>query len=1033
MDLSENRHFTEDYISSQTYQYLKPVLVDKIHHYNENKGDYCANRHPSENIDRDKVINEQSTDENIIHHNYIKCMYTNIDGIISKLEKVKLQIMTKRPDIFAIVDTSLQPNELSDKYCPDDALKVDGYEIFRKDNPSEKKGGLLVYVKETIVTEEDKQINLMCADFKESKWIRLVFGSEVILFGVVYRKGCSTALNDSLFRQTLDKVSNKYSNIIICGDFNYPKINWETCVVDSGPYSKEMRFYDCLMDNFLMQHQTTFTRFRGKDKPSCIDLVITEDSQDEVKSSLVVEPPIGKSDHCILEWKYLISTSTRVCEDKDTTQCTRKNYNKGNYEEISKILMAQDWDTLFEDKSVDEKVAILQSIVDGAIEEYIPNKKPGSKDPKPPWFSKKARKQLRKKRCAWQRYCQSKTYKRYIQYTKERNKAAAAVKNAKKEYEKLIAKECKKNPKLLFQYANFKNKSKRNIIRLKDENGNIMTKDSDNANALNQFFSSVFTTEDDSPELILNKSANLLWNDDINDPFSEQDDKPPPNQLSDIIIEESDIIKLLDDIDPFKSTSPECIHPRVLKNCSVSLAPALKNIYNHSMNTGNVPQAWRNGTVSPLYKGEGRHQPCNYRPITLTSLLCRILERIVKKHVLNHLISNELLSSEQHGFMPKRSCMTNLLSTINEITEMYDRGDPIDEIFLDFQKAFDKVPHQRLLYKVEKMGITGKVLNWIEGFLSARKQRVSLNGTYSTWKPVLSGVPQGSVMGPILFLVYINDLQDGIISKLKLFADDAKIFNPVNSIKDSEIIQNDLDKLCEWCEKWKMNFNKKKCHALQIGRKNMSYIYHLNGFILSPTDEEKDLGVIVSKDLKAHKNIQSSISKANKMVGMIKRTFQYLDKDIFLKLYKTYVRPHVEYCQQICYPYLKQDCEALEKVQKRATKLLHYIKDRSYEERLAELKLYSLDQRRMRGDMIFTFKLLKGFVDVDVSNIFTLHTGSTRGHNLKLKSKTCKSEIRRQFFTNRIVTPWNNLPSNIIESTTLEQFKRSYDKVYGYK
>ena len=701
---------------------------------------------------------------------------------------------------------------------------------------------------------------------------------------------------------------------------------------------------------------------------------------------------------------------------------------------MNDILSAEDWNILFDNKTLDEKVQILQEVIDKASNKCIPLMTQKKDKSTPPWMSKKSRKQLRKKQCAWKRYCESKSYQKYIQYTKERNKCAKAIKRAKKDYEKKLSEECKKNPKVLFQYANFKNKAKSNIIRLKDENGDFVTKDIDNANILNNYFASVYTDEDDAPELILNAASNWLWGeDDTEDPFEHNQPTEIAHNLSDIIIKEDDIIDLLKGLDPFKSSSPDCIYPRILKECSTSLAPAIANIYRHSMTSGTLPANWKNGTVKPLYKGENRHAACNYRPVTLTSLLCRTLEKIIKKEVLAHLTENNLLINEQHGFLPKRSCMTNLLITLEEITELFDTGQPIDEIFLDFQKAFDKVPHQRLLYKIEKMGISGQVLNWIEDFLLHRKQRVSINANYSKWTKVKSGVPQGSVLGPILFLIFINDIGMDLLSPYSIFADDSKLYRPINSLEDTEDLQQDLNTLTEWCRKWKMMFNKKKCRVLQIGKRNMHYLYHLDGCILDSVQEETDLGIVISKDLKMQKNVKKNIAKANKMLGMIKRTFSYLDENIFLKLYKAYVRPQLEYCQQICSPYLLGDINEIEKVQRRATKLLSHLKDLPYEDRLEKLKLYSLEGRRKRGDMILTFQLLKGFVNVDTSKMFKVKQNSrTRGHCMKLESRRIQTEIRRNFFTNRIISPWNALSNEIIESKTLEEFKRRYDKDHGY-
>ena len=941
-------------------------------------------------------------------------------------------LQDRKPDVMALIDTAISSDPIKHNFLGDEVLAVDGYNIIRKDNHSEKKGGILIYVKNELVVEEDKHMNKISADFKECKWITIKANNEDLLFGVFYRKGSSSVANEVILRDIISQGSRRSHKILICGDFNYPMINWKSGTVDGGPYSKQMRFYDMLMDNFLIQNQEEFSRVRGKDKPSCLDLVITDDNQTQVKTNIKLHAPIALSDHDVVTWQYLLSVEDHKGEET-TDNRKHRNYNKGNYEEISNTLGKEDWESLLNNKDVEEQVQILYEKIKVPSDKYIPLSSGKKKSNVPPWMTKKARKQVRKKQCAWKRYTSSRSYQKYLLYVKERNKSAREIKDAKKEYEKRLSDECKRNPKVLFQYANFKSKSRHNYIRLKDCNGKFITDDETNAHVLNEFFSSVFTYEDDAPEIILNQAANWLWGEDISDPFEKDTQFQQFTPIEDLDIDICEIEELLKEIDPYKSTSPDCVHPRILKECATALSVPIKIIFETSMKTGSVPQIWRDGTVTPLFKSGDRHDVANYRPITLTSLLCRILEKIIKKHLVKHLLGQEILSDDQHGFLPQRSCLSNLLETLNDITEMVDNGNCVDEVFLDFQKAFDKVPHQRLLYKAEKLGLSGNVLNWISAFLSNRRQRVSVRGKYSKWKNVLSGVPQGSVLGPILFLIYINDIGYNLSSNIKLFADDSKVYHIVNEQYEAEQLQKELDKLYEWTQVWKMSFNRKKCHVLQFGAKNQKYIYHLNGYLLESVTEEKDLGIVISEDLKLKKNVSEAVKKANKMVGLIRNTFSYLDRNMFVKLYTAYIRPLLEYCQQICHPYLQSDIDTVEKVQRRATKMLYSIRDLTYEERLKYLNLYSLEDRRTRGDMILTYQILNRNIKTDPNNLFQLSKNThLRGHCFKLATPPCKLDIRRNFFNIRIVSPWNKLPSDIVNSRSVEEFKRRYDNYHGY-
>ena len=210
-------------------------------------------------------------------------------------------------------------------------------------------------------------------------------------------------------------------------------------------------------------------------------------------------------------------------------------------------------------------------------------------------------------------------------------------------------------------------------------------------------------------ELILNAGQELLWGDVPPDPFDYKG-KTADDTLMNVVITKEMILEQLNKIDPFKANTKDCIHPKILKEAKNNILEPLEIIYNMSMSSGSVPNRWKYGTVTPLYKSGDKHEAQNYRPVTITSVLCRTMERILKKHIINHLTENSIIIDEQHGFMSKRSCLSNLLMNLEELTSIYNTGVPVDEIFLDFQKAFDKVPHQRLLYKLQKAGISGELL-----------------------------------------------------------------------------------------------------------------------------------------------------------------------------------------------------------------------------------------------------------------------------------------------------------------------------------
>ena len=368
----------------------------------------------------------------------------------------------------------------------------------------------------------------------------------------------------------------------------------------------------------------------------------------------------------------------------------------------------------------------------------------------------------------------------------------------------------------------------------------------------------------------------------------------------------------------------------------------------------------------------------------------------------------------------------------------------VDVVFLDYQKAFDTVPHRRLLHKLQSYGIRGKVNDWFQGYLAGRRQRVVVKGVQSEWGDVDSGVPQGSVIGPLLFLLYVNELPGVVESSMKMFADDTKLYRVIKTNNDIETLQRDLDELSDWSSKWLLKFNAGKCKTMHLGYHNEDHQYTMktdsgDRINLETTTEEKDVGVWLANNLKPSYHCGKAAKKAMSSLGLVKRTFKYIDLHSLPKLYNSYVRPHLEYCVQAWCPYLKKDIAELEKVQRRATKLVPSLRNLPYEDRLRSLNMYSLFCRRVRGDLIEAYKLMTGKEKVDSSQFFLPATvKSTRGHAMKLFRSQSKLLVRNQFFSQRVVPHWNALPEQVVGAKTITDFKNKLDSHwkstgYGYQ
>jgi len=308
-----------------------------------------------------------------------------------------------------------------------------------------------------------------------------------------------------------------------------------------------------------------------------------------------------------------------------------------------------------------------------------------------------------------------------------------------------------------------------------------------------------------------------------------------------------------------------------------------------------------------------------------------------------------------------------VLETLEAWTGILDDGFGIDVIYLDYRKAFDTVPHSRLISNLQVRGIYGQLLQWIEAFLVGRSMRVMVSGSSSSWVKVSSGVPQGSVLGPILFLVFVNDLPDWVKSSFKMFANDSKLWATISNTTDRKTLQEDLNRLKCWSEKWLLRFNPEKCKVMHVGH-SVPTEYTLQKkdqtFKQAEVEEEKDLGIYITNDFKIAKQCKEAAKKAMNVLRTVRRHFPRIHEPTFLILYKAYVRPHFKYCIQAWSPYFKKDTECLEQVQRRATKLINGFKN------LKRLKLTTLEKRRLRRDLTETFKIITGREKIDKHEFF---------------------------------------------------------------
>jgi len=882
---------------------------------------------------------------------------------------------------------------------------IQGYDHFNNLGKLCKRG-VILYTKSSL--NAIPLVLQACDKFEESIWCRIhMKGDDKLDIGVIYRSPNSQFINNDHLASIIKEVNDiNSSHVMIMGDFNFSEIDWKNETTPANLNNPSTRFMECLRDCYLHQHISEPTHFRGNQRPNTLDLILT--NEEGMVGNINLQSPIGKSHHVVIHFSLYCYMEAPKCHKP------KHIYHKGDYDAMRSEAATLDWQ-IPPGTGIEEAWNMFSTNITKLMNIHVPKTKPTKNGKrKAPYMTNRAIEKVKEKNRSFTTWKRSRDGRDYLSYAKARNQAKWECRKAEKDFERKMSMESKANPKAFYRYAQSKLKTRSQISNLMNDEGEVITDDKEKANIMNKFFSSVFTREDIS---------NL----------PDFDRRPYKDPVCDLEITTSQVRKKIEKMDPTKSPGPDALHPRILRELKDYIAEPLQELFTLSLKMGKLPNGWKTANISPIFKKGDRLNPGNYRPVSLTSVVCKLMEQLIRDIIMEHLVSNALLTNCQHGFISGRLCITQLLATLDHWTDILDRAGNVDAIYLDFSKCFDSVPHERLLLKIKKYGIEGPLWDWIADFLRGRHQRVNINGCLSALAAVLSGIPQGSVLGPLLFIIFVNDMPEVVHSYIQMFADDTKIFTEMINEEDAIKLQSDLDNLQNWSQKWQLRFNADKCKTLHMGMSNRKITYRMTSHDgtstdLETTDLEKDLGVWIDPTLSFSKHCEIQVGKGNRTLGLIRRTYSYLDATSVTRLYTSLVRPKLEYGYPAWAPMYQKDCELLEKVQRRATKLVPTVRDKPYEERLKTLDLPSLYYRRARGDLIEIYKHLSGYYTVTNSYIQLEPHGYTRGHNKKLSKPRTNRRVRQNFLIDRAVNSWNRLPQEVIDTPSLNSFKNQLDK-----
>ena len=940
-----------------------------------------------------------STSDTLIvsKHKVLRCCYFNAQSVVNKLSELHKILYCDVHDCIFISESWLHNSITNGLLDPSRE-----YNVFRKDRDGKRGGGVCALIKKNIhvlpvdLTKKYTNLEIVCVDFVNSKPNVRVF--------VVYRPPNNDQHAIVYLNSLIDCITEHSSNSkrihLIVGDLNAPNINWKHLSATDQISDTLLQFTVKFGFSQLVQFPT-----RGF---NILDVLLID--ADTLITSVSPHPPIGFSDHSGIVFTVDVQFCDTKCNSVYNEVARKYHWYRADFQSMSDYLSCIDWSALlYANPSAVGGWNAFMSLLWQTINLYVPSSVSVSagKQSHRLLRSRKTRKYESKRRQVWKQLTKS-PHDSSLR-CKYRN-CTYIWRNLVRENEVITEKRIIEADNLgaFYRYVNKRITNRTNVGVIVDEHGSHVTDDLVKSNIFNRYFASVGIPD--------------------NGVIPQCNDVTLMSVLDSISISETDVMRSINKLKCNTSSGPDELPPVLLKRLKHCLCKPLAIMFGQLVSVGKVPEAWHDAYIVPVFKKGSAGDVTNYRPISLTCVLSKVMERIIASKILDHLQFNNILSNSQHGFMRRRSTCTNMLECVNDWTICLQTQQQVAVVYIDFSKAFDVVSHKKLCSKLYMYGIRGALLLWIQNFFTARTHRTRLGGQVSDIAELISGVVQGSGIGPLMFLIYVNELIDILEKfgvKVKMFADDAKMYLRVIDDTDVARLQQAVDALINWANTWQLSVSVNKCCILNIGKVICDTSIDINGVVLPVVHNTRDLGVVMTSDLSPSLHVNEIVAKGHKRAALIHRAFVSRDLNVLLHAFLVYVRPLLEFSSIIWSPHTIKDITAIESVQRGFTKRLPGFKKLCYRDRLQRLNIPSLELRRLHTDLIWCYKIVFGMVDLKFDEFFEWSPRcGTRGHKYKLYKKSTNTRVRSEFFSERVITAWNGLAVGT-DFRSLARFKNS--------